>query len=400
VRSGIFLGWGLTLVATLRCYAVEPIYPDIPARNIPELRSIPSQGSIILDVRSGVISGDPVSPSGSARVRVEGDDFPIQVGIYNLSSKSEFIWNVLPGIPLRVLLSTDMRASWAAKARKLLLALKQGAYLVGEHGDFSKIALKIPGVSTEYRDAHEFSISDDASLLLFQMFARDRGDLYVDAADPYSAQGGRLYQNIMREDLGGSEPTTLAAGKAHGDSGEWVSVPAWSSDRSRIAYQRRGGPAPELVIAESNTGKVIWSLPIKVQGLLNPPHIREIRWKPDDTRIGLIVYEGGFGSWDLMQRSEFFVVDSDGRNLRAVPFEGRRLNVSAFAWSPDGTKIAIRSDYQAPRICNHNSMFVAQAGYEPCRISEFLFRSNEDGSALNRVSSAPEFRVGQLFWIR
>lgn len=402
VKGECLLGWGLTLFAMLRCYAADPIYPDIPTSNIPIIRSIPSQNTIVLDVRYGVLSGDPVSPSGSAKAKIETDDFAIEVGVYDLSRRSEFIWDVLPGTPLRVFLSSPtMRAAWAAKARKLLLALKDNAYLVDEHGKFSKLELKMPGVSIAYRDADEFVMSDDASLLLFKLFTRDPGNLYTDSADSYSARSGKLYQNIMREELRGSEPTSLAAGNAHGKSGgKWVSVPAWSSDQTRIAYQRRGNSSPELVVAESNTGKIIWSQSINVQGLLTPPYIKEIRWKPDDTTIGLIVYAGSPGSWDLSQRREFYMVDSDGRNLRAISFEGRRLNVNAFAWSPDGTKLAFRSDYQVPRLCNHNVMFLAQAGFEPCRVSEYLFTSNQDGSALNRVSEAPEFREGQLFWIR
>jgi len=394
------LGWGLTLFVTLHCYAADPIYPNIPARNIPAIRSIPAQGTIILDVRSGVLSGDPVSPSGGARVHIETDDFEIEIGVHDLSRRSEFIWDAMPGTQLRAFLSTPtMRVAWAAKARKLLLALKYGAYLVDEHGNVSKIELKMPGVAIAYKDANEFAITDDASLLLFQMFARDSGNLYVDPADPYAASGGKLYQSILREERRGSVPVSLAAGKIRGQSGEWVSVPAWSSDRTRIAYQRRGGLSPELVVAESTTGKILWSLPINVSGLLIPPYIEEIHWKPDDTTIGFVVYEGTPGSWDLSQRRGFYMVDSDGKNLRPMFFEGRHLNVDTFAWSPDGAKLAFRSDYQAPRLCNHNLMFQAQAGYEPCRMSEYLFTSNNDGSALNQISESPEFRVGHLFWI-
>jgi hypothetical protein len=276
---------------------------------------------------------------------------------------------------------------------------------VDDHGHFSKLALKMPGVSIAYRDADEFAMTNDASLLLFKLLARDSGNKYVDPADPYTAKIGKMYRNIMCEELRGSEPRSLAEGKAHygnkGEAGEeWVSVPACSSDRTRIAYQRRGGPAPELVVADSGTGTIIWSLPINVKGLLIRPYISEIRWRPDDTKLGLVVYEGNPGSWELMQRRELYIVDADGRNLRAMTFDGRVLNVNAFAWSPNGSKLAFRSDYQAPRLCNHNPMFAGQSGFEPCRVSEYVFTSNLDGSALERISKDPQFLEGQLFWIQ
>ena len=78
---------------------------------------------------------------------VKVDDLEIQVGLYDLSKDTEAIWDVLHGVPLRLYLSSccTMRASWAPEARKLFLALKDGAYLIDPSGHYTKLALKMPG---------------------------------------------------------------------------------------------------------------------------------------------------------------------------------------------------------------------------------------------------------------
>jgi len=394
------------LLATLRCDA-GPIYPDIPTRSPPAIQELPASDQLILDVRSEVLSGDPIAPPGSGEGMVIIDDLPIEVGVYDLSKGTESIWDLLPGVPLRLYLSQccTMRASWAPRARKFFLALKDGAYLIDPSGRYTKVALRMPGTSIEYREATQFAVSSDASHLVFHLVARDPGDKYVDPADPYAIKFGRMYQGLMYDDLRGSVPKSIARAitqfRSNGEPDvQDVSAPAWSSDRKRIAYQKRAGKSLELIVANSDTGEIAWQMPITVKGLLTPAYIMEIRWKPDDTELGFVVYEGTPGSWDLMQRRELYTIDADGRNLRAVTFSGRAMNVSSFAWSPTGSKIAFRSDFQSPRLCNHNPMFVAQASIEPCRVSERLFTSNPDGSGLNQVSKELQYRASQLFWVQ
>jgi hypothetical protein len=405
VSKALRLGGLLAVLVALRCYA-GPVYPDIPTRTLPAIQKLPANDEIILEIRSDLLSGDPITPPGSSAGPVVSNDLAIEVDVYDRSTRSESIWDLLHGVPLRLYLSSCcmMRASWAPRAKKLLLALNDGAYLVDPNGQYSKLTLKMPGIAVAYRQAAQFAVSDDASHLLFRLFGRDSGDKYLDPADPYALKIGRMYQDILYEDLPGSEPRSVAKGKtlyrSNGEpESEFVSVPAWSADQKRIAYARAAGKSVELVVAESDNGQILWAMPIEVKGLLMPAIIKEIRWNPDDTKLAIVVYEGTPGSWDSSQRSELYVVDADGKNEKVMTFGGRNMNVSSFAWSPSGRKVAFRSDFSAPRLCNHNLMFLAQAGFEPCRVSENLFTSNLDGSGLERVSKEPQFRAAQVFWI-
>jgi hypothetical protein len=88
------------LLTAPRCYA-GPIYPDIPARNLPAVQELPAGDQLILDVRSEVLSGDPIPPPRSDAGMVIMDDLAIEVGIYDLSKDAEAIWDVLHGVPLR-----------------------------------------------------------------------------------------------------------------------------------------------------------------------------------------------------------------------------------------------------------------------------------------------------------
>jgi Tol biopolymer transport system component len=381
------------LITALPCYA-DSIYPDIPTKNLPTIQELPAGNEQILDVRTEVLSGDPIP-------------LTVEVGVYDLTKETEANWDLLHGVPLRFDLSSCCanRASWAPGAKKLFLALNDGAYLIDRSGHYTKLALKMPGTSIEYRVVQEFAVSSDASHVLFQLFARDSGDKYADPADPYAIKLGRMYQDLMYEDLNSSAPKSVARGsirfRSNGEpDSQNVSVPALSSDRRRIAYERRDGKSLELIVAGIDTGEIIWRTPITVKGLLTPANVTEIRWNPDDTKLGFVLYEGTPGSWDLMQRTELYTIDANGQNLRAMTFGSRTMNVSAFAWSPTGTKFAFRSDFQSPRLCNHNLMFAAQAGFQPCRVSENLFTSNMDGSGLTRVSKEPQYRASQLFWVQ
>ena len=49
-----------------------------------------------------------------------------------------------------------------------------------------------------------------ASRLLFRLLTRDPGDKYADPADPYAIKLGRMYQDLMFEDLRGSAPKSIA----------------------------------------------------------------------------------------------------------------------------------------------------------------------------------------------
>jgi hypothetical protein len=391
------------------CHA-DPLFPDIPKRNLPTVRQLPKQGEIILDVQSTVLSGDPITSTGST---AEGfiDSVGVQVGIFDLARQTESIWDLPHDIPLIVPISCNsctMRASWASKQRRLLLAMKDDAYLVDETGHFDKINLKMPGVAIRYADADDFAISDDGSLVAFKLTTRDSGDKFADTNDPYTIKLGRYYSDVFYEDIRGSAPITVARTEIRFDangkaSGKEMSVPAWSPDHKKVAYRvvrydKNGALAIE--ISEIRENGIVSIAAVNLPATSSNTGVEEIRWSPDGKKLGFIVFSISFDHSVQRVKHTLFTVTNDGGDLTTVRVGTKDINVSAFAWSPEGDRIALRSDFEAKAICNHNLPFYLQAGVWPCRTSEHLFTSNADGTGLKRVSKEPAFRNGELFWIQ
>jgi len=407
----IALTLGLIIwIAGTHSYA-DSLYPDIPKNNLPKIRTLPKQGQVILDVRSTVLSGDPISQIRDSNGIYNG----IKIGVFDLLNHSESIWDLPSEISLRAPIlcnSCTMRASWAATTRQLLLATNKGAVLIDGAGHYKKLRLRMPGISIRYRDADEFAISNDGRFLAFKVDARDREDKALDPNDPY-AKFGKLYDELIYEHTRDPKPITIAKSAIHfyGNGqpyGKFVSLPAWSPNSKRIAYayQKRGSgflASAGIVIANiSKQGVVVSSGTVAIPPVHQPDDasVDELRWSPDGTQLGFVVFEYWYEHSDQYSRYTLYTVNAHGRGLKAVRFRNKNINVNAFAWSPSGQQLALRSDYQAKKLCNSNAMFYFDTGNEPCRMSENLFTSNVDGSGLKRISKKPDFRHGQLFWIQ
>lgn len=385
-----------------------PLYPQVPERALPTIRVLPKHGNIILDVQSAVLSGDPISP---------GNNVGIEVGVVDLSSRSESIWNLPREIPLRVSLSCNTcstRASWAPTAKQLLLATKDGAYVINEEGRYKKLALKMPGVKVRYRDADKFAISNDGLFVAFKLYTRDWGDKYPDVNDPYAATGGKLYNRLMFEKTRGSYPRTIAKSELHfaanGEAyGKYVSLPAWSPTRRRFAYSYyktradNSSSSVGITVADISRRGIISteSAEIAPAHRLGEDTIEELRWSPNGKELAFIVREIWYENSNRFGKYTLYTLDADGHNLRAVRFRNNEdINVDAFAWSPSGLMFALRSNYEAKKVCNFSLMFYIQTGEQPCRVSDNLFTSNVDGTGLKRIPGLATFRHSELFWIR
>jgi hypothetical protein len=73
----------------------DPLFPDLPSRSFPAIQVLPSQGEIILEIRSTPLSGDPVTPTGKA-VEGSGVDSGLEIGVFDLSKHAEEFGKCLP----------------------------------------------------------------------------------------------------------------------------------------------------------------------------------------------------------------------------------------------------------------------------------------------------------------
>ncbi len=390
--SKFILGGSLFISAF--CHA-NPLFPDLPSRSFPAIHVLPSQGEVILEIRSTPLSGDAVTPTGKA-VEGSGVDSGLEIGVFDLSKHSEAIWEMPASIGMHMdprCTTCIMRSSWAAKSRQLLLAVHDGVYLVDAGGGYKTINFHMPG-QVPYIDAFEFAASDDGQLIAFNVSSRDANDKSPDANDPRAVKLGKLYLDLMYEDIQGSRPKTIV-------KGESVYSQAWSPDGTRIAYRRNVSKESAASVEVANIdGSVIFHLgPVHTLTVQNQQFVQGIRWSPDGKSLGFVVWEATFDD-SKASKYTLFVVNADGSNLHAVHFAPRDINVSAFAWSPSGEQIVFRSDFQAKKLCNTNLSFYVETGHRPCRDAEHVYTSNIDGSSLKQITKDPEYRNGNLYWIQ
>ena len=383
---------GLVLVLTALNANSGELFPDLPKSAIPTIRELPKTGHIVLDIQTDVLSGDPVRlPDGSTAV---------EIGVFDLEKKNESKWIPENNIPMHVDGSCAiciMRASWNASSRQLFLALKEHAYLIADNGVGTVINMKMPGMSLAYSKAKNFTISSDGQQIAFTVSARDEAEKFSVEGDSLAYKYGKLYEELDYESTLGSEPIRVAPGHPG------TSL-AWSPNGKYIAYGTSSVPASEIegIVVVDLTGNIVTTArPVLSSKTVGNKYVGNVRWRPDGKKIGFILsgewYEDGKR---VGGKPAFYTVDSDGQNLKPVKIGDKDIDVSAFAWSPSGDQIVLRSDYEAKKLCSFNAMFYAQTGGQPCRDSELLYVSNSDGSGLKRISKDSKYRHGQLFWIQ
>jgi Tol biopolymer transport system component len=156
-----------------------------------------------------------------------------------------------------------------------------------------------------------------------------RGQGLPAATDPIVFVSGRDI-HVMNPD--GSNQTQLTA------SDNWTqhSHPAWSPDRSKIAFSRISDRLPSQAIqqiyvmnADGSNVVNLSNLPDNTRGDAMPA------WSPDGTRIAFV--RGGIDGTELTM--QIYVMNADGSNQTEVT-DTTIGQATSPAWSPDGTKIA------------------------------------------------------------
>jgi Tol biopolymer transport system component len=178
-----------------------------------------------------------------------------------------------------------------------------------------------------------------------------------------SAGGSEIY--VMNSD--GTNVTLLATA---------ASRPDWSPDGSKIAFVRNG----TIVVANADGTNQV-ALP---QGEFDNDD--EPDWSPDGTKLVITRDRGATQSFDL------WVIDADGNNpvqLTSVP----PTQETSAAWSPDGSRIAFVTDQAGPAFqvfvmnadgSDQTQLTTTSANFEPSWApdgSKIVFSSFRDGNS-------------------
>jgi len=103
---------------------------------------------------------------------------------------------------------------------------------------------------------------------------------------------------------------------------------AWSPDASVIAFPAKIGAEDAIYVMDVRTRRIERRLTFGLDGLLSPT------WSPEGDRLAFAGLDHG--------RSDLYVVDRDGSNLRKLTDD--RYTVRDPAWSPNGTTIVFVTD--------------------------------------------------------
>jgi Tol biopolymer transport system component len=311
------------------------------------------------------LPGEHAPPSGEPVLlesRYGGRNGITEIGIIRLATGRESVWAVDQGalqITGKYCIPYSQRSSWASKTQLLLFGRVDELSLINKDGQWFPLTLHLPLKKSACTIMSNFAISSDGTRVAYSV-------------------GTELFSQLTT----GSEPKLLAAKG-------WEFHPDWHPDGTRIAFKTT---EDSLVVADKDGNRIV-TIPRpgeKRRTKLFPMGmgITEIRWSPDGTRLAFLF------------NGTLYVVDADGRDLKATVFLHDDIEIYTFAWSPTGDRFAFRSTYQAGEQCNFNVPYRLEVGRFPCLTRFLLYTSNSDGSDLKQINKDYEYSPQDLFWIQ
>jgi Tol biopolymer transport system component len=121
----------------------------------------------------------------------------------------------------------------------------------------------------------------------------------------------------------------------------------WIDDGRRIVYQSEGMRNSGIKSMASDGSDVRWLVKVRWRKD-RPRHLGDVEVAPDGRYVAYVVHDGRSGSY---RPDDIFIVTTDGSHRRRIT-RNRRDEI-AFAWSPDGRRLAITEgnayEYQVPR---------------------------------------------------
>lgn len=161
------------------------------------------------------------------------------------------------------------------------------------------------------------------------------------AAEPVWSPGGSLvaYLSGDPDPLGWQDQVRIVNPRGTGDrlvaniTGAQAVDWAPSGDRLVVAVAGRG--LVTLRPDGTDRDQITASRVVFPFDVFDPVGLGDVRWSPDGSRIAFTRYDQAAG----IARSDLFVVDPDGSDLRQVT-DSDGYKVDGLAWSPDGSRLA------------------------------------------------------------